>query len=150
MGKFYEDLKLGDRYITPARTVEAADIINFAGISGDWNPLHTDGEYAKKIFGGRIAHGLLSLAIASGLSARGGSIKDTEDTILAFLGMNDLRFINPVRIGDTIHVEEEISNLRETKKPDRGIVTFKWLVKNQKGDAIMEAQANLMIRRKRK
>jgi len=149
MGKFFEDLKVGDRWITPARTVEAADIINFAGISADWNPLHTDEEYAKKVFGGRIAHGLLVLAMASGLTARGGSLKDTEDTILAFLGINNLRFLNPTKIGDTIHLEEEILDVRETKKTDRGIVTFKWIVKNQRGDVAMEGEASTMIRRKK-
>ena len=147
MGKSFEELKVGDKWVTPARTVEAADIINFAGITADWNPLHTDEEYAKKVFGGRIAHGLLVLAMASGFSARGGSISDTEDTIIAFLGMNSLRFLNPTKIGDTIHLEEEILDTRETKKADRGIVTFKWTVKNQRGDVAMEAEASTMVRR---
>ncbi len=148
MGKYFEDINVGDHWTTPARTVEAADIINFAGISSDWNPLHTDEEYAKKIFGGRIAHGLLVLAIASGLTARGGSLRDTEDTIIAFLGISSLKFMNPTRIGDTIHLEEEIVNKRETKSPERGVVTCKWTVKNQKGEPAMEAEASSLIRRK--
>jgi acyl dehydratase len=128
--------------------VEAADIINFAGISSDWNPLHTDEEYAKKIFGGRIAHGLLVLAIASGLTARGGSLRDIEDTIIAFLGISSLKFINPTRIGDTIHLEEEITAKKETKSPERGVVTCKWTVRNQRGESCMEADASSLIRRK--
>ncbi len=148
MGKYFEDINVGDKWTTPARTVEAADIINFAGISSDWNPLHTDEEYAKKIFGGRIAHGLLVLAIASGLTARGGSLRDIEDTIIAFLGISSLKFMNPTRIGDTIHLEEEITAKRETKSPERGIVTVKWTIKNQKGEPAMEAEASSMVRRK--
>ncbi len=148
MGKYYEDIKIGDRWITPARTIEAADIINFAGISSDWNPLHTDEEYAKKIFGGRIAHGLLVLSIASGLTARGGILRDSEDTIIAFLGISSLKFMNPTRIGDTIHLEEEVVNKRETKSPGRGIITVKWIIKNQKGEAAMEAEASSMVRLK--
>lgn len=148
MGKFFEELQVGDRYTTPGRTVEAADIINFAGVSADWNPLHTNEEFAKKVFGGRIAHGLLVLAIASGLSARRGSIANTEDTIIAFLGMNNLRFLSPTKIGDTIRLEEEILAKRETKKADRGIVIYKWVVKNQREEVAMEAEANMMVRRK--
>ena len=148
MGKYFEDIQVGDRWTTPARTVEAADIINFAGISSDWNPLHTDEEYAKIIFGGRIAHGLLVLAIASGLTARGGSLRDIEDTIIAFLGISSLKFMNPTRIGDTIHLEEEITTKKETKSTERGILTCKWTVRNQKGEACMEAEASSLIRRK--
>lgn len=148
MAKFFEDIKLGDKYVTPARTIELADIINFAGLTGDWNPLHTNKEHAEKIFGGRIAHGLLTLSVISGLSARGGILSDTEENIIAFLGIKELKFLNPVMSGDTIHLEEEVVNKRETKKADRGVISINWLVKNQKDDKIMVGEANIMIKRK--
>ena len=149
MDKYFDDMNLGTKFVTPGRTVEAADIINFAGISGDWHPLHTNEEFAKKIFGGRIAHGFLLLTIASGLSARGGSVRHNGDAIIAFFGMNSVRFLNPVKIGDTIHLEEEVVNKKESKKGDRGTITYKWSLKNQKDEVAMEVgEFVLMIKKK--
>ena len=125
-----------------------ADIVNFAGISGDFHPLHTDEEYAKKtVFKGRIAHGLLTLAIASGLKTRTGIF---GETFMAFLGIEKLRFTVPVKIGDTIHVETEITDKRETSKVDGGVVTLKSIGKNQRGEQIYEEFVNIMVRRKPK
>ena len=149
MDKYFDDMKLGDTFITPGRTVEAADIINFAGISGDWHPLHTNEEFAKNIFGGRIAHGFLLLGIASGLSARGGSVRYNGDAIIAFFGMNNVSFLNPVKIGDTIHLQEEVVNKNESRKGDRGTITYKWSLKNQKDQICMEVgEFVLMVKKK--
>ena len=145
-GKYFEEFNIGDRDITASRTVTEADIVAFAGLSGDYNPLHTDEELMKNMpFGGRIAHGMLILSIATGLDFRLGLI---EGTAIAFLGMNNVRFTNAVLPGDTIHVEEELIRKRETKDPTRGIITAKFTVKNQRDESVAEAEITLMVSRK--
>ena len=114
-GWYYEDFKIGDEIITAGRTVTEADIVNFAGLTGDWNPLHTDVEFAKNsVFKQRVAHGALTFAIMTGLFVRTGII---EETIYAFYGVDKLRFVKPVYIGDTLRVIAKI-----TEKEDRGKV----------------------------
>lgn len=145
-GKYFEEFNIGDKYITASRTVTEADIVAFAGLSGDYNPLHTDEEFMKNTpFGGRIAHGMLILSIATGLDFRLGLI---EGTAVAFLGMNKVRFTNAVIPGDTIHVEEEMIGKRETKDPTRGIITAKFIVKNQREEEVAEAEVTLMVSRR--
>lgn len=144
-GLFYEDLAVGAVYKTKGRTVTEADIVNFAGVSGDFNELHLNEEFAKGTqFGKRIAHGLLGLAISSGLTQQ---LDLYNDTLVAFLGLT-WSFKGPVFIGDTIHVVQTIKQKRETKKPDRGIVTFGVQVMNQRGEVAQEGERTLMIRRK--
>lgn len=145
-GLFYEEFNEGDEFTSPRRTITEADIVAFAGLSGDYNPLHTDAEFAKEtIFGERIAHGLLVLSISTGLMARTGILAGTA---MAFLGINEWRFTAPVLIGDTVHVKQIVDSKRETKKADRGIVTFKSQIINQKGDVVQEGLRTIMIRRK--
>ncbi len=145
-GKYYEDLKVGNKFITVARTVTEADIVTFSGLSGDFNPIHTDEEFAKNtIHKGRITHGLLTLAIASGLIARLGIF--TEATI-GLLGIDNLGFTAPVKPGDTIHAEMEIVDKRETKKPDRGIIFRQITVKNQRDETVLTMISNIMLRKK--
>jgi len=144
-GLFFEDFNLGDRWKTKGRTVTEADIVNFAGISGDFNRLHMDEEFAKgTIFGRRIAHGLLGLAISSGMSQGLGIM---EGTIMAFLGLS-WEFLKPIFIGDTVHLEVEVAELRETSKQDRGIVTFGTELVNQNGDVVQKGTRKIMVRRK--
>ena len=101
--KFFEDFELSEKRVSRARTITETDIVLFAAFTGDWYPLHTDAEYAKKTpFGERIGHGFLSLSVASGL------LPLSEISIIAFYGMDKVRFFGPVKIGDTIHVEEEV------------------------------------------
>jgi len=99
-GRFYEDIEVGEKYETPARTITEADIVNFAGLSGDFNAIHMDEEFCRTLgLGGRFAHGLLVLSALTGLNERAGFL---EGTILAFLGINNLSFKKYVRPGDTI------------------------------------------------
>ena len=145
MGKYFEDFQVGDSFVTVSRTVTEADITIFAGLSGDYNQLHTDEEFAKKtVFGGRVAHGFLGLSIASGFTDR---TKVLECTALAFLGLN-WKLTGAIRLGDTIRVKVTVESKRETKKPDRGIVTFYEQILNQKGEVVQEGQQNIMVRRK--
>ncbi len=141
----FEDFEVGTETVTDSRTVTEADVFAFAGLSGDYNPLHVDAEFAKSTpFGERIAHGLLGLAIASGLTARTGAI---EGTTLAFVGM-EWRFKAPILFGDTITVRSRVAEKRETSKPDRGIVRFEVQVVNQRGEVVQEGTQTLLMKRR--
>ena len=142
---YFEQFKPGDEYDSPRRTITEADVVAFAGLSGDYNPLHTDEVFAKgTIFGERIAHGLLVLSISSGLNARTGIL---DGTAMAFLGIREWNFKKPVLFGDTIMVKTIVEDKRETKKPDRGIVTFRAQIINQEGEIVQEGLRQLMVRR---
>ncbi|MGQ9674123.1 MAG: MaoC/PaaZ C-terminal domain-containing protein [Chloroflexota bacterium] len=142
---YWEEFEVGAKFVTRARTVTETDIVMFAAMTGDYNPLHTDAEFMKtSIFGERIAHGLLGLAIGVGLVAGLGI---AQGTVIAFLGIN-WNFTGPIRIGDTIHVEQTVAEKRETKKPDRGIIVWDMEVVNQRGEVVQKGQRTLMVRRR--
>jgi acyl dehydratase len=141
MGLFFEQLEEGTVFTSPRRTITEADIVQFAGLSGDFNPIHTDEEFAKTT---RILHGPAGFVIATGLESRLGF---KEGTAIAFLGMTwDLRA--PIFPGDTIHVVETITSKRETSKLDRGIVNFDVKLVNQKGEVCQEGEWKVMMMRK--
>src|SRR5215210_7875646 len=105
-GMYFEEFAVGQRVRTSSRTITEADIVSFAGLSGDFNQIHIDAEYAKSTpYGQRIAHGLLVLSIASGLGVQTGIM---EGTILAFREIIEWKFVAPVFIGDTLHVDLEV------------------------------------------
>jgi len=143
--RYYDDFKVGDSWISPGRTITEADVVAFAGLTGDYNPIHTDEEFARTTqFGGRILHGPAGFAIATGLESRLG-IKD--GTALAFLGMTwDLRL--PIRIGDTIRVHERVAAMRKSRKPTQGLVTFDVAVVNQRGEVTQEGQWKILMSRR--
>jgi acyl dehydratase len=144
--QYFEDIGVGDEYVSPGRTVTEADIVAFAGLSGDYNVLHTDAEFMKSsIFGERIAHGLLGLAIQSGLGTRA---MPRPFATMAFLGLR-WRFKAPIKIGDTIKVRIRIVDKRETTKPDRGIVVLERAVLNQRGEIVQEGETDVMVERRR-
>ena len=118
-GRYFEEFNVGDKVLTVGRTITESDIMAFAGLSGDFNRIHTDAVYAAAApFGQRVAHGLLVQSIATGLAVRTGVI---EDTVLAFRELS-CKFSLPVFIGDTVHVELEVV---ETKAFRRlALVTF--------------------------
>jgi acyl dehydratase len=143
--QYFEEIQVGSEYVSPGRTVTEADIVAFAGLSGDYNVLHTDAEFMRSsIFGERIAHGLLGLAIQSGLGSR--AISRPFATI-AFLGLR-WRFKGPIKIGDTIKVRVKVSDKRETSKPDRGIVVLQRSVTNQRGEVVQEGETDIMVERR--
>ena len=144
--QYYEDIEVGDEYLSPGRTITEADIVAFAGLSGDYNVLHTDAEFMKtSIFGERIAHGLLGLSISSGLGTRA---VPRPFATMAFLGLR-WRFKGPIKIGDTIKVRLKVTAKKETSKPDRGIVTVQRAVLNQRGEIVQEGDTELMIERRK-
>jgi len=145
MGRYFEELQVGECYESPRRTITEADLTIFAGFSGDYNPMHTDEEFAKATpFKTRILHGPAGLAIATGLESRLG-LKD--GTALAMLGLT-WEFQAPVKVHDTIRVVERVKAKRETSKPDRGIVTFAVEVVNQDGVVCQSGDWKVMMKRR--
>jgi len=142
---YLEDFEVGEKAVSPGRTVTESDIVMFAGISGDWDELHTNAEFMKNSpFGQRIAHGMLTLSIASGLALRTRGRPPIE--VLAFLGMDKVRLTAPVFIGDTIRVESEVIEARPSKSsPMAGILKFKNTVKNQRDEDVATWEVALMV-----
>jgi acyl dehydratase len=144
--QYFEDIQVGAEHLSPGRTVTEADIVAFAGLSGDYNVLHTDAEFMRSsIYGERIAHGLLGLAIQSGLGTRAMA---RPFATIAFLGLR-WRFKGPIKIGDTIKVRVKVTDKRETSKPDRGIVVLQRSVLNQRGEVVQEGETDIMVERRR-
>ena len=146
MAMFLEDFQAGQVFETPARTVTEADVTAFAGLSGDYNPLHTDAAFcAKTPFGQRIAHGMLGMSIMTGLAARTGML---DGSALAFLGIEDWRFLKPVFFGDTIRVRITVAEVRPASKPGTGVLKRKVEILNQR-DEIAQAGTLLTLIRAR-
>lgn len=142
-GYYLEEFELGKCYESAGRTVTEADVVNFAGLSGDFNPLHMDDEFAKtNIFGKRVAHGALGLVIATGLSNQTGIY---EGTTIAFLELT-VKYTAPLCIGDTVHLEMVPTEIRPSKKPGRGILKVDVKLVNQEGTVIMDASWTFMMK----
>ena len=145
-GLYWEEWEIGAEFESAARTVTETDIVMFAALSGDYNPLHTNEEYCKKTqFGTRIAHGPLVYAIAAGLLFQ---LHLYDDTIIAFLGFDSLKFTNPVKAGDTIHARIKVLEKRETSRPDRGVMKRQLQVLNQRGEVVQDAIQAFLLKRK--
>jgi acyl dehydratase len=145
-GLYFDEYKIGATYTTLGRTVSETDIVNFVNLGGFTEPLFMDMEYVAKesVFGRRAAPGIMTFALSEGLVMQTGLIHGTG---MAWLG-GEVKVTAPVLEGDTIRVEIEIADKRETKKPDRGIVTYKHRVLNQRGETVMELTLQRMIKRK--
>lgn len=145
-GMYWEEWEVGAEFESPARTVTEADITLFAGLSGDYNPLHVNEEYCKQtVFGGRIAHGPLVYAIAAGLLFQ---LHLYDDTLVAFLGFDSLKFMKPVKPGDTIHAWIKVLEKRETSRADRGVMKRELRVINQRGEVVQEGVQTFLLKRK--
>ena len=143
MSQYFEDFALDSISTSRTRTVTEADIVNFAGLSGDFIELHVSESYAAKgPFGKRIAHGALVFSISTGLTVQ--TIK-IDDTVIAFYGMDKLRFTRPVFIGDTIHVVKKVI-AKEQKGADRGVVTFETAVLNQNDETVIVYTDKLLVK----
>ncbi len=135
-GLYFEEFTVGQKIVTVGRTIAESDIFTFAGLSGDFNQIHTDAEFAKTTpFGQRVAHGLLGVAITSGLAMRTGVL---EGTVIAFREINEWKFSKPVFIGDTIHAELTVSETKPLPRLGGGSVTIVFDVKNQKDETVMK------------
>ncbi|MFC6594149.1 MaoC/PaaZ C-terminal domain-containing protein [Kitasatospora paranensis] len=145
---YWEDLKTGQVFTSPGRTVTETDIVNFAGLSGDYNEVHVNAAYAESTaFGERIAHGILGLSIASGLFTRTELVLRIQSNLVALLGL-EWKFTGPVLIGDTIRLEAEITDCRPTKDGKRGIIEVTRRVVNQRGEVVQIGKTPLMLLRR--
>ena len=145
--RYWEDYNVGDRFQTPGKTISQAMIDIMVGLGGYTEPFFLDEEEAKKtIFGSRIAPGRMTLFLMGGLEEQSGMWD--EETMMALMGLDSIRVKAPLRAGDTIRVEMEITEKRETSKADRGIVIHKSVCKNQKGEEVVETVAAHLVKRK--
>ncbi|MGC9118405.1 MAG: MaoC/PaaZ C-terminal domain-containing protein [Thermoproteus sp.] len=140
MGLAFEDFEVGARFRSHGVTVTEAHVSAFAWLTGDWNPLHVDGEFAKStIFGERIAHGMLTASLALGLFAQ-----YLYGTVIALLEAS-ARFLKPVKIGDTIYVETEVVDKRPSEKYRGGVVHLRHEVKNQRGETAAVVETKVLV-----
>lgn len=141
LDRSFDDLREGDRFATRGRTVTEADVVLFAGLTGDTHPQHTDAEWsARSRFGERIGHGLLVLSYAAGL------VQFDPGRVVALRRVADVVFKHPVRIGDTVHVEGEVAERRELDE-QHGLVGCRWRVLNQRGKLVARASVEVVWRR---
>lgn len=143
---YFDEFEVGDRYRSAGRTITEADIVTFAGLSADYTPLHVDKEHAaQSIFGQRVAHGLLTLALASGLEFL--LMGPGESQVLAFYGLERVRLVQAVRIGDTIFLEGEVVELH-ARNADQGLVRSRQAVRNQDGETVAALEKLTLYRRR--
>jgi acyl dehydratase len=141
-GLFYEDYTIGAHMVTRGRTITETDIVNFAGLTGDYNPMHTDAEYMKThMMGQRIAHGMLALSYAVGQAYQLGFM---EGTILAFRGL-EMKFSLPVFIGDTLHVELTVREKKDAARLGGGLVTLDVKIVNQHGKTVQSGEWTVLV-----
>ena len=143
-GLFFEDFQVGQKGVSATRTITEHDIVAFAGLSGDFNLIHVDAEFAKATpYGQRIAHGLLGLAIASGLAVQTGVL---GANVMAFREVGEWKFIKPIFIGDTVHVEMEIAELKALRRLGGGLVAIAISLNNQANETTMKGLWTLLVK----
>ncbi len=142
-GMYFEEFEIGQQIVSVGRTVTESDIVNFAGLSADFNEIHTNAIYSEETpFGQRVAHGILGLSIASGLAWQTGVL---EGTIIAFREINSWRFSKPVYIGDTLRVVMEIKATKAIPRAGGGTVVIQLDVQNQNGETVMKGSWTVLM-----
>jgi 3-hydroxybutyryl-CoA dehydratase len=142
-GMYFEDFVIGQKILTSGRTVTEADVVAFAGLSGDFNQIHIDAQYAAQgPFGQRVAHGLLVLSIVSGLAVQTGVM---DRTVIAFREIAEWKFSDAVFLGDTVRGEMEVSGLKPFPRLKGGAVEITFTVRNQKDKAVMSGKWVVLI-----
>lgn len=137
---FFDEMEVGDRWESPSRTVTESDVTDFAGLTGDFDPLHMDPEYARNTpFGRPIAHGLLGLSFVAGLSSKSPAVHT-----VAFTGVRDWRFLQPIFFGDTVHVVTEVVE-KSGKGRRRGTVLWRRKLLNDAGQLIQEGEFETIV-----
>lgn len=135
--EFFEDCRVGEKALSPGRTLTETDIVLFAAFTGDWLPIHTNAEYAKTaLFGERIAHGLLVLTVGSALLLRLGEFVVLPKAMIALYEVEKVRFVAPAKIGDTIHTESEVVRMTELDQT-RGLISIRGEIKNQRNELLV-------------
>jgi 3-hydroxybutyryl-CoA dehydratase len=142
-GMYFEEFEVGQRIVSPARTITEADVVAFAGLSGDFNSIHTDAESVKESsFGQRVAHGLLVISVVSGLAVRTGII---EGTVIAFREIKNWKFSLPVFIGDTVHVILEVKEKKTMPRLSGGAILLSLDVRNQDDQTVMKGIWTVLV-----
>ena len=145
--KHFEDCKVGDKVTAPGRTITESDVVSFASLTTDWNPLHTDAEFAKAgVFGERIAHGMLVLSVGSAPLMRMGEGLLPESTV-ALYDVEKVRFRAPTRLGDTIRAEGEIVEASEING-ERGMLTIRGTITNQRDETVITFKVRAVVGRR--
>jgi 3-hydroxybutyryl-CoA dehydratase len=146
--EYLEDYRVGEILVSPARTMTETDVQTYAGLTGDWHPLHTDVEYAARSpFGQRIVHGMLTLAVGSTLVLRLGPHVYIPKSFIAFYGMDRVRFTKPVMFGDTIHSVNRVAQLI-VKDDLRGILEWASEVLNQRDETVLAWSSRMLVGRR--
>jgi acyl dehydratase len=142
IGLYFEEFEVGQKMVTRGRTITDSDLVQFAGLTGDFNPMHTDAEYMKDhMLQQRVAHGLLSLSYAMGQAYQLGIL---ERTVLAFREL-EMKFSVPVFIGDTIHAELTVAEKAEAKRLGGGLVKLDMRIVNQAGKVVQKGTISLLM-----
>lgn len=142
---YFDDLRTGQSFETTGRTVTETDLVQFAMLSGDWNPLHVDKTAAEATeFGRPVVHGVCGLAILGGLVYAAGWFATTAE---ALLGFDELRFLRPLFPGDTVRCRMTIENVRVTSK-GKGLVQRGLVLVNQRGEAVLSTTSPILIERR--
>ncbi len=145
---YLEDYTIGEVLVSPSRTITETDLVNYAGLTGDWHRLHTDADYAATTpFGERIAHGLLTLVIGSTLILRYGPHCYLPRSFIAFYGIDAVRFTGAVKIGDTVHSVNRVADIIE-KDPKKGILHYHGEVLNQRDEVVLVWDARMLVGRR--
>ena len=143
--KYFDDVAVGDAWESTGRTITEADIVNFAGLSGDFSPIHVDHEFCKTTaFRRPISHGLLVMAVSSGLGINNPAMRT-----LAFLRVVEWHFRAPVFIGDTIRVRTQVVGKEERSRGRRGVITWKREILNQEGKVVQEGMHSTLVEGRR-
>jgi 3-hydroxybutyryl-CoA dehydratase len=144
-GMYFEELPVGKELATQGRTITETDLVSFAGLTGDTNPMHTDAEYAKASqFGERVAHGMLGLSYAIGLAWQLGFM---IGTVIAFTGL-EWKFKAPVKIGDTIHVVAKVRQTKAMRAAGGGFVIMDARVLNQRNETVQLGEWSILVKSK--
>jgi acyl dehydratase len=144
---YLEDLYAGQEFLSAGRTITETDVLNFAGLTGDWNPIHTDIEFASRgQYGQRVVYGLLGLSVSTGLLDRLGIFSGSA---IAMLGIAEWTFAGPIFIGDTVRLRLRIEDVRPSaSKPDRGIVQRRFELLNQREEIVQTGRIDVLVRRR--
>lgn len=142
-GKYFQEFQIGQEIVSAGRTITESDLVQFANLTGDTNPMHTDAEYSKTtMFGERIAHGMLGLSYMLGLLWPIGFM---EGTVIAFMGL-EAKFKAPIKIGDTIHAVAQVTQLKEMKAAGGGIVALSVKLVNQRDEVTQQADLKVLMK----
>ena len=139
--KYFDDVEVGQEWESPCRTITETDIINFAGLSGDFNPIHVDHEFAKNTpFRRPIAHGLLGISIGSGLGLWSPPMRT-----LAFISLKEWHFREPIFVGDTIRARTKVLAIEPRSRGRRGVITWQRQIINQEGEVVQEGISMTLV-----